>query len=428
MSTVSENLVRLDAAKARTDFPGLTRQVKGRPLVYLDNAATAQRPLAVIEATDAYYRTYNASVHRGVHALSQEATDAFEAARENLRIFLNARESAEVILTKGCTESLNLVATCLRSQLQPGDEILLTTLEHHSNIVPWQLAAEATGATVRPIPVNDRGEVDLDAFRSMLSDRTKIVGIVHISNALGSINPVKEMARLAHEAGALVVVDGAQAGPHLRIDVQDLDADFYSLSGHKMYGPTGVGILYGKRTLLEAMPPYQGGGSMIKTVSFEKSTWADLPAKYEPGTPNIAGMIGLGAVVDYLVALAPGDLQSDKGKALDWTMDEIARRESELLAYGTEKLRGVDGVRMVGTAEHKASILSFVMQGVHPHDIGTILDANGIAIRAGHHCAMPLMQRMGVPATARASLAFYNTEAEIDALVESLGKVKEIFG
>lgn len=428
MNTVSENQVRLDATTVRADFPGLNRQIKGRALVYLDNAATAQRPLAVIEATDAYYRTYNASVHRGVHALSQEATDAFEAARENLRVFLNARETAEVILTKGCTESLNLVATCLRAQLKPGDEILVTTLEHHSNIVPWQLAAEATGAKLRPIPVDDRGQTDLDAFRYMLSERTKIVGIVHISNALGSINPVKEMARLAHGAGALVVVDGAQAGPHLRIDVQDLDADFYSLSGHKMYGPTGVGILYGKRTLLEAMPPYQGGGSMIKTVSFEKSTWADLPAKYEPGTPNIAGMIGLGAVVDYLVSLAPGDLQSDKGKALDWTMDEIARRETELLAYGTERLRAVDGVRMVGTAEHKASILSFVMQGVHPHDIGTILDANGIAIRAGHHCAMPLMQRMGVPATARASLAFYNTQAEIDALVDALGKVKEIFG
>lgn len=418
----------LDCTKARADFPGLNRQVRGRPVVYLDNAATAQRPNSMMEAMDAYYRTYNASVHRGVHALSQEATDAFEAARENLRVFLNARESAEIILTKGCTESLNLVAFCLRDRLKPGDEILLTTLEHHSNIVPWQLAAEARGAKVWPIPVDDRGQTDLEAFRDMLSDRTKVVGIVHISNALGSVNPVKEMARLAHEAGALVVVDGAQAGPHLRIDVRDLDADFYSLSGHKMYGPTGVGILYGKRALLESMPPYQGGGSMIKTVSFEGSTWADLPAKYEPGTPNIAGMIGLGAVVDYLASLAPAEVRPNKGNALDWTMGEIARRESALLAYGTERLRSVDGVRMVGAAEHKASILSFVMQGVHPHDIGTILDANGIAIRAGHHCAMPLMQRMGIPATARASLAFYNTEAEIDALIDALGKVREIFG
>lgn len=417
---------KLDFAKIRQDFPGLTRQIREKPVVYLDNAATAQRPLRVIEATDAYYRTYNASVHRGVHALSQEATDAFEAARENLRIFLNAKEDAEVILTKGCTESLNLVAMCWRPFLKAGDEILVSTLEHHSNIVPWQLAAEATGAVVKPIPINERGEIDLDAYLALLGEKTKIVAVGHVSNALGTINPVKEIARLAHEKGAIVVIDGAQAGPHLRVDVQDLDADFYSLSGHKMYGPTGVGILYGKRPLFEKMPPYQGGGSMIKTVSFEKTTYADLPAKYEPGTPNIAGMIGLGAVVEYLISLAPSDLQ-DKGKAISWTMSQIERREKELLDYGTEKLKSVDGLRMIGTAQHKAAILSFVMQGVHPHDIGTILDSNGIAVRAGHHCAMPLMTRLRIPATARASLAFYNTEAEIDALVEALGKVKEIF-
>lgn len=417
----------MDARTARTDFPGLQRQVNGRPVVYLDNAATAQRPNSVIVAMDDFYRQYNASVHRGVHALSQEATDAFERARENLRIFLNACESAEVILTKGCTESLNLVASGLREKLKPGDEILLTTMEHHSNIVPWQMAAKASSAQVRPIPIDDRGQIDLEAYRGLLSERTKVVGIVHISNAMGTVNPVKEMARLAHEKDALVVVDGAQAGPHVRVDVQDLDADFYSLSGHKMYGPTGVGILYGKRALLESMPPYQGGGSMIKTVRFEASTWADLPAKFEPGTPNIAGMIGLGAVVDYLVSLAPLGIRNDRSAALDWTMNEIARREAELLTYGTERLRSIDGVRMIGTAEQKASILSFVMQGVHPHDIGTILDTNGVAIRAGHHCAMPLMERMGVPATARASLAFYNTEEEIDALVDALAKVREIF-
>jgi cysteine desulfurase/selenocysteine lyase len=417
----------LDFQKVRADFPGLLRQVRGRPVVYLDNAATAQRPLPVIEATDRYYRNYNASVHRGVHALSQEATDAFEAARESLRVFLNAAEEAEVILTKGCTESLNLVASCWRPFLSAGDEILVSTLEHHSNIVPWQLAAEATGAAVCPIPITDAGAIDQDAFRNLLSSRTKIVAVGHISNALGTVNPVKEMARLAHGAGAIFVVDGAQAGPHLRIDVQDLDVDFYSLSGHKMYGPTGVGILYGKRELLEKMPPYQGGGSMIKTVSFEHTSYAALPAKFEPGTPNIAGMIGLGAVVDYLAGLAPAEIRADKANALSWTMAQIASREQALLQYGTKVLGQVEGLRILGYAPEKAAILSFVMQGVHPHDIGTILDSEGIAIRAGHHCAMPLMERLGVPATARASLAFYSTPEELDKLSEGLLKVREIF-
>ena len=298
MSATSATEPQLDFAKARADFPGLLRQVRGKPVVYLDNAATAQRPEAVIAAMDAYYRTYNASVHRGVHALSQEATDAFERARENLRLFLNAKEDAEVILTKGCTESLNLVATCWRPFLKPGDEILVSNLEHHSNIVPWQLAAEATGAIVKPIPMDDRGDLLLEEYEKLVGDRTRVVAVGHISNALGTVNPIKQIARIAHRYGPIVVVDGAQAGPHLNIDVQDLGADFYSLSGHKMYGPTGVGILYGRRELLEKMPPYQGGGSMIKTVSFEGTTYADPPAKYEPGTPNIAGMIGLGAVVD----------------------------------------------------------------------------------------------------------------------------------
>lgn len=426
MSTVSAAGSRIDFAKIREDFPGLRREVRGRPVVYLDNAATAQRPDVVLAAMDAYYRNYNASVHRGVHALSQEATDAFEKGRENLRLFLNAAEDAEVILTKGCTESLNLVAYCWREFLKPGDEILLSAMEHHSNIVPWQLAAQATGAVIRPIPIDDRGQIRMDEYESMLSDRTKVVGIVHISNALGTINPVKEMARLAHQKGAIVAVDGAQAGPHLRVDVRDLDADFYSLSGHKMYGPTGVGILYGKRALLEKIAPYQGGGSMIKTVSFSGTTFAEIPAKFEPGTPNIAGMIGLGTVVDYLIGLAPSDLE--RSSALRWTMDQIGKRESELLDYGTQRLGELAGVRIIGTAENKAATLSFVMQGVHPHDIGTILDSNGIAVRAGHHCAMPVMERLGVPATARASLAFYNTESEIDALVEGLQKVREIFG
>jgi cysteine desulfurase/selenocysteine lyase len=427
MTTASPTETRLDFAKARADFPGLSRQVRGKPVVYFDNAATAQRPASVIEAMNSYYRTYNASVHRGVHALSQEATDAFEKARENLRIFLNAKEDAEVILTKGCTESLNLVATCWRPFLKPSDEILVSNLEHHSNIVPWQLAAEATGAVVRPIPISDQGEILLDEYEKLLNGRTKIVAVGHISNALGTINPVRAITKRAHDFGAIVVIDGAQAGPHLRVDVQDIDADFYSLSGHKMYGPTGVGILYGKREHLDKMPPYQGGGSMIKTVSFEGTTYADLPAKYEPGTPNIAGMIGLGAVVDYLIGLARTDVQSDKNRALSWTMGQLAEREKELLDYGTARLDEIEGLRIIGPARNKASILSFVMEGIHPHDIGTILDSNGVAVRAGHHCAMPLMARLGIPATARASLAFYNTELEIDALADALLKVKEIF-
>jgi cysteine desulfurase / selenocysteine lyase len=417
---------RMDFARIREDFPGLARIVNGRPLVYFDNAATAQRPRSVIEAMDAYYETFNASVHRGVHRLSQEATEAFERARDRIRLFLNASHDSEIILTKGCTESLNLVAHSWRAFLKPGDEILLTTLEHHSNIVPWQLAAEATGAVVKPIPIDDSGAIRMEAYRELLSPRTKVVGIVHVSNALGVVNPVKAMAELAHEAGAVVVVDGAQAGPHVLIDVQDLGADFYALSGHKMYGPTGVGILYGRRDLLDRMPPYQGGGSMIKTVAFEGSTYADPPAKFEPGTPNIAGLIGLGAVVDYLVSLAPS--QATDRERLGHALAAIGEREHELLDYGTRLLSEFESIRQLGTATPKCSTLSFVMEDVHPHDIGTVLDSNGVAVRAGHHCAMPLMERLGVPATVRASLAFYNTEAEIDQLAAGLRKVGEIFG
>lgn len=415
----------LDFTRIRSDFPGLARQVRGRPLVYFDNAATAHRPRAVLEAMNAYYTTYNASVHRGVHTLSQEATEAFERARGKIRLFLNAADDREIILTKGCTESLNLVATCWRSFLKPGDEILLTNLEHHSNIVPWQLAAEATGAVVKPIPINDRGEILMDEYRRLLGPRTKVVGIVHVSNALGTVNPVREMADAAHEAGAIVVVDGAQAGPHLAIDVQALGADFYTLSGHKMFGPTGVGILYGRHDLLEKMPPYQGGGSMIKTVRFSGTTYAEPPARFEPGTPNIAGLIGLGAVVDYLISLTPES--GDERARLESSMAAIGAREHALLQNGTAKLDALEFARIVGTAAEKSSTLSFVMDGVHPHDIGTILDSRGIAIRAGHHCAMPLMERLGIPATARASLAFYNTEAEVDRLIEGLHEVRKVF-
>jgi cysteine desulfurase/selenocysteine lyase len=366
----------------------------------------------VIEATREYYERDNASVHRGVHALSERATAAFDSARSSLRRFLNGASDQEIILTKGCTESLNLVASSYgRANLKPGDEILLTTMEHHSNIVPWQIVAEQTGAKVRPIPIDDRGQVLLDEFSSMLSERTKVVGIVHVSNALGTVNPVKQMAKRAHEAGAIVVVDGAQAGPHLPIDVRELGADFYSLSGHKMFGPTGVGILYGLERLLDAMPPYQGGGSMISSVSFEGTTYAELPAKFEAGTPNIAGMIGLGAAAEYLMGLG---------------RERLAAYEHELTEHGMRALAQVDGVRLIGTADGKTSILSFLIDGFHPHDVGTVLDREGIAIRAGHHCTMPLMKRFGIAGTARASLALYSTRAEIDALVAGVRKVREV--
>lgn len=403
----------LDVTKIRADFPILSTLAHGKSLVYLDNAATSQKPLAVIDCLDSYWRTSNANVHRGVHALSQKATKQFDTARATIRRFINAGHSHEVILTKGCTEGINLVAqSYARPRLKPGDEILISTMEHHSNIVPWQLVAEQTGAVLKVIPINDAGELLMDEFDALLSEKTRIVSVVHVSNSLGTINPVKEIAAKAHAVGAVVLFDGAQAGPHEIIDVQDIDADFYTLSCHKIYAPTGVGVLYGKERLLNEMPPYHGGGDMIHTVTFEKTTYAALPSKFEAGTPNIAGVIGLGAALEYVESVG---------------REAIREYEADLTGYATAKMASVDGVQLRGTAANKASIVSFTIDGVHPHDIGTILDSSGIAIRAGHHCCMPLMARLGVPATARASFAFYNTREEADALVEGVMKVKEMF-
>ncbi len=404
----------LDVGALRADFPILATRVNGKPLAYLDNAATSQKPRVVIEAVRRFLAEENANIHRGVHYLSERATLAYDAVRGEARAFLNAPAEHEVLFVRGTTEGLNLVAQSYgRTTLRPGDEILLTTMEHHSNIVPWQLVAGQTGAVVRPIPITDAGEVDLDAYRRLLGPRTRIVGLVHVSNALGTINPVAEMARLAHEVGAVVVVDGAQAAPHLPVDVQALGADFYACSGHKMFGPTGVGLLWGRTALLEAMPPWQGGGDMIHTVSFAGTTFAPLPAKFEAGTPAIAEVIGLGAAIRYLRAI-------DAAALMAW--------EHELLAHATARMLEVPGVRIVGTARVKAGVLSFTLDGVHPHDLGTILDAEGVAVRAGHHCAQPVMERFGVQATARASFAFYNTFEEVDALVRGLHRAREVFG
>jgi cysteine desulfurase/selenocysteine lyase len=405
---------RLDIEAIRRDFPILATTMHGRPLVYLDSAASSQKPRAVLDAEREFYETTNANIHRGVYALSAEATRRYDVARDKLAAYLGAAHAHEVIFTRGTTESINLVAqSWARPQLKPGDEILLTEMEHHSNIVPWQLVAEQTGAIVRPAPITDSGEIDLERFASLVTDRTKIVAIAHVSNALGTINPVRRIADLAHAAGAILVVDGAQAAPHLPVDVEALGADFYACSSHKMLGPTGIGVLYGREALLDAMPPYQGGGDMIHTVSFSGSTWAPLPAKFEAGTPNIAGAVGFGAAVDYIEKIG---------------RDRIAEHEHQLLAYATEQIVGVRGLRIIGTAPLKASVLSFVMDGIHPHDIGTVLDSEGVCVRAGHHCAQPLMKRMGVPATARASFALYNTEHDADALVAALGKARELFG
>jgi cysteine desulfurase/selenocysteine lyase len=403
-----------DVEKVRADFPVLHRQANGKPLVYLDNAATSQKPRAVIEALTRFYTEENANIHRGVHHLSQKATLAYEGARGKLQRFLNAADPHEIIFVRGTTEAINLVACSYsRAHLGEGDEIIVSAMEHHSNIVPWQIVCEATGARLRVIPMTDSGELELDEFRQMLTDRTKLVAVVHISNSLGTINPVKEIASIAHAAGVPVLVDGAQAAPHEPIDVQDIDADFYALSGHKMFGPTGIGVLYGRAALLDSMPPYEGGGEMIRTVTFEKTAYAPLPAKFEAGTPHIAGAIGLGAAVDYI-----------RGLSWEW----IQSHEQALLEYATEAMLRIPGVRIVGTAKHKASVLSFVIDGVHAHDIGTILDMDGIAIRAGHHCTQPVMDRLGLPATARASLAFYNTREEVEALVKGIQKVCEVFG
>ena len=412
--TTTAILPRLDVEAVRRDFPILATTMHGRPLVYLDSAASSQKPRVVLDAEREFYETTNANIHRGVYALSAEATRRYDVAREKLAAYLGAAYAHEVIFTRGTTESINLVAqSWARPRLKPGDEILLTEMEHHSNIVPWQLVAEQTGAIVRAAPITDRGELDLERFASLVTDRTKIVAVAHVSNALGTINPVRRIADLAHAAGAVLVVDGAQAAPHLPVDVEALGADFYALSSHKMLGPTGVGVLYGRESLLDAMPPYQGGGDMINTVTFSGSTWAPLPAKFEAGTPNIAGAVGFGAAVDYIEQIG---------------RDRIAEHEHALLTHATDRVTEVPGLRIIGTAPLKASVLSFVMEGIHPHDIGTILDSEGVCIRAGHHCAQPLMKRMGVPATARASFAVYNTEGEADALVAALHKARELFG
>ena len=403
----------LDLPAVRADFPILTRKIHGHPLTYLDNAASTQKPRAVLDAERTFYEQHNANIHRGVHQLSQEATDAWEAARETLRRFLGAAAHQEIVFTRGTTESINLVAASYgRAHLRPGDEVLITHLEHHSNIVPWQLICEQTGAVLRVAPIDDDGQLIMSAFEALLGPRTKIVAVAHVSNALGTVNPVAEIARLAHDAGAVVLVDGAQGAPHGHVDVQALGADFYALSGHKMYGPTGIGVLYGRRELLDAMPPYQGGGEMIRSVTFEKSTWAPVPHKFEAGTPNIAGAVGLAAAVDYLTNLG---------------VAAITAHEADLLAYGTARLGEVEGLRMIGTAAHKAGVMSFVLDYAHPHDIGTILDREGVAVRTGHHCAQPVMERFGVPATTRASVGVYNTREEIDVLVAALAKVREVF-
>ena len=463
----------------RGDFPILRVSARGKPLVYLDNAATSQKPLAVIEALDSYWTEANANVHRGVHFLSERATERFETSRETVRRFVNAREADEIIFTKGCSEGINLVATCLQRhsagvsarstkggadpasalpRIAAGDVILVSAMEHHSNIVPWQMLSQQTGAIVTPIPITEVGEIDLEAYAQLLRDNpVKVLAIVHISNSIGTINPVKQMAAMAHKAGAIVLIDGAQAGPHWLVDVQDIDADFYTLSCHKIYAPTGIGVLYGKRHLLEALPAYQGGGSMIRTVSFEETTYAEIPAKFEPGTPNIAGVVGLGAAIEYLEELGTRDSErgisesnaSNRSSSpgipssalrvpssnssnptsrgpLESAMQAIHQHELLLANRATQLLAEIPGVNLIGTAKEKAGIVSFTINGVHPHDIGSILDGEGIAIRAGHHCCMPLMTRYSIPATARASFALYNTLDEADALAAGVRKVQEM--
>ncbi len=404
----------LDVEKVRADFPILQRTVHGKPLVYLDSAASAQRPLAVIDAIDNFYRRHNANIHRGVHTLSQEATEDHEQARKKVAGFINASSEQECIFTRGTTESINLVAySFLRPRLQAGDEILISWMEHHSNIVPWQLLCEETGAVLKVVPMNQRGELEMDVLAEMLTERVKLLAIVQISNALGTINPVARICAMAKQHGIPVLVDGAQATPHQAVDVQALGCDFYCFSGHKMYGPTGIGVLWGRYEHLQAMRPYQGGGEMIRHVTFEKSEFNDAPGKFEAGTPNIAGAIGLGAAVDYLQGLG---------------MENVAAWEAQVLAYGTEKLAQIDGFRMIGTAAHKAGVMSFVLGDIHANDVGTLVDLHGVAIRTGHHCAMPVVQFFGLPATARASLGIYNTFEEIDILADALEKTIGMFG
>jgi cysteine desulfurase/selenocysteine lyase len=404
----------LDFDRVRAEFPILTRQIHGKPLVYLDSAASSQRPRAVLRALEHYETTLHANVHRGVHTLSQSATDAFERARETVRGFLNARSTREIVWVRGTTEAINLVANSWgRANLKAGDEILITYLEHHSNIVPWQLVCAATGAKLRAAPVQPNGEVDLDAFGEMLNARTRLVAVAHVSNALGTILPVHDIVRLSHARGVPVLLDGAQAVAHHSVDVRDIDCDFYAFSGHKIYGPTGIGVLYGKESLLSAMPPWQGGGEMILSVGIESSTWNELPWKFEAGTPNISGAVGLGAALDFVESLG---------------RDAIIAHEQELIAQTQDALSKLRGVRLVGTAAAKAAVVSFTMDGVHPHDIGTILDSEGVAIRTGHHCAMPIIEKFGLAATARASFGCYNNATDVERLVAALAKVREMFG
>jgi len=403
-----------DVARIRADFPILRRQVRGRPLTYLDNAATTQKPQAVLDALMNYYVTSNANVHRGVHMLSEIATEAHEAAREKVRAFFNAASAREIIFTRNSTEGINLVAQAFgRWKVQAGDEVLITAMEHHSNIVPWQLLCEERGAQLRVAPIDDSGALLLDGLEALLTPRTRLLSVTHMSNALGTVNPIATLVQLAHARGIPVLVDGSQAAYHMPVDVRALGCDFYVATGHKLYGPTGIGVLYGREALLEEMPPFLGGGDMIRSVTFEKSTWNDLPYKFEAGTPDIAGAIGLGAALDYISQIG---------------LDHIGEHEHDLLDYGTAALAEIPGLRMIGTAPHKASILSFVLDGIHPHDIGTIVDQEGVAIRTGHHCAQPVMERFCVPATARASLAMYNTRSDIDTLAAAIRRVQAVFG
>ena len=402
-----------DVRRIREDFPILRQKIRGKPLVYLDNAATAQKPRTVLDVVQHYYLSDNANIHRGVHLLSERATQEYENARAKVRDFLHAADDREIIFVHGATEGINLVAQAYgRKHLREGDEVLITTMEHHSNIVPWQMVCEEKGAVLRMAPINDDGELLLDEFEKLLTPRTRIVSVAHVSNTLGTVNPIKRLVEMAHACGAVVLVDGAQSVMHGPVDVRDLGCDFFVFSGHKIFGPTGVGILYGREALLETMPPYQGGGDMIRSVSFDQTTYNSLPYKFEAGTPNIAGGIGLGAAIDYV-------------QALDW--EALAAHEHDLLTYATAALSEIRGLSLIGTAREKAGVISFTLEGIHPHDIGTILDQEGVAIRTGHHCTQPLMARFGVPATARASFAFYNTREEIDALIQGIHKVQEMF-
>jgi cysteine desulfurase/selenocysteine lyase len=406
--------VPFDVAAIRADFPALAQTVHGRPLVYFDNAATTQKPRQVIDAIAGYYAHDNANVHRGVHALSERATEAYEGARQKVRAFVNANSVSEIVFTRNATESINLVARAWGdANVGPGDEVIITAMEHHSNIVPWQQLCERRGASLKVIPIDDHGDLVMDEFGRLLSPRTKMVAVAHLSNALGTINPVADITARAKAAGAAVLIDGSQAAYHMAVDVRALGADFYVFTGHKVYGPTGIGVLYGREAVLDAMPPFLGGGDMIRTVTLERSTWNDLPYKFEAGTPHIAGAIGLGAAIDYVRAIG---------------FDAIGAHEARLLARATEAVAGVPGTRIVGTAKRKASVVSFVMAGIHPHDIGTIVDREGVAIRTGHHCAQPVMDRFGIPATARASFAMYNTIDEIDTLIAALNRARSLMG